>query len=1015
MFSRSDLNHFILGGTLVTIGFLLIAIDPSPYGFGPLTLWVAPPLLLAGFVFPALGIIGVKKFQLAVSLKSPRIVAGLATFLAALVVYTITLEPTASLWDCSEFIPSAYKLQVPHTPGTPLSLLVGRLFTMMSFGNVESVARSLNFMSGLFSALTVLLVYHIIYHLGLSIIHDHRFSKAILTLSSMGGSLCLAFSDSFWFSAVEAETYGLACFFLILLLWLIFTGRNLTGTNKSRRLILIFYVAGLAYCIHPMCLLAIPTLPLTWGLARRKLSIRTTVFLSVAGLAIVFLINRFIAIESFEIAFTFDRFFVNNMGLPFYSGTLALGIAITLCFISIVRRYIKLAPYLWSVLFLVIGFMPYLLLFIRSNHNPPIDETNPENLPLIKAYMNRESYPSAPLLFGPYFDARIVNVDVRKKIYFKADAEYKLAGTLPEYVYDSRQTFLPRMYSNDLNHIQTYRRWTGLSDSEKPNFFHNLKFMVTYQLGHMYFRYLMWNFAGREGDQQNSRWLRPWERISQSSFERARNQYWMIPLLLGIVGAIFHFRRDRRTFIPVAMLFLITGAVLALYLNAPPNEPRERDYIYVGSFIAFSIWLGLGFLAIGILLTRYRFGIWAAGLLSLSVPCWMLSQNFDDHNRSGRTFQADNARNILNSCAPGSILFTGGDNDTFPLWYLQEVEGFRTDVRVMVLSYMNTDWYINQLRRTYYDSGAFKLTLDEDDYRQYGANDVLYVHESIDKAVDVSQYLQLLKREHHALTMLDRNGEPYHIVPSRRLEVNVMGARPVSGRGSLSSHDAQEAMTLHITDNYLSKSQLAILDLIVSNQWQRPIYFNFTSLNTLGIDLSSYVVQEGAIYRLRPEKNQSDDVAVDTSLTYRNIVERGDYDNLNDPDVYFSYEDHFARMVVPVRHSFNDLARAFLKEDNAEMALHVLQKALNDLYPAHLPPSYTGLEAAEMLIALDERDKAKIVTKPLFNFYFPRLQEARERGHALTELDLYLVRRSAELLAEAGDKSYLDKLNKPGK
>ena len=489
----------------------------------------------------------------------------------------------------------------------------------------------------------------------------------------------------------------------------------------------------------------------------------------------------------------------------------------------------------------------------------------------------------------------------------------------------------------------------------------------------------------------------------------------MIPFVLGIMGAIYHFRRDRNSFFSVAMLFLITGVILALYLNAPPNEPRERDYIYVGSFIAFSIWLGLGFMAIGTLLTRYSFGIFIAGIISLSIPLWMLSQNFNDHDRSGRTFQVDNARNILRSCAPGSILFTGGDNDTFPLWYLQEVEGFRTDVRVMVLSYMNTDWYINQLRRTYYDSGAFKLTLAEKDYRQYGANDILYVQESINEAIDVAEYLKLLKREQPALTLHDRNGEPYHIIPSRSLKLSLVDTKAVSKTENLTTLNRREAMTFHITENYVSKSQLAILDLIVSNEWERPVYFNFTSLNTFGIDLSSYVVQEGPVFRLHSQKNNGPDIALDTSLTYRNIVQNGDYANLNDPDVYFNYEDHFARMIVPVRHSFNDLARAFLKEGKPDWALQVLQKAFDNLYAAHLPPSYTNLEAAEMLIVLNESDKAQTLTTSLFAFYFPRLQEAKERGQPFTNLDLYLVKRSAELRAETGDASFLDEVNELSK
>lgn len=1013
MFSGNDRYCFLTAVIFVTAGFALMVLDRAPQGFGILTLWIAPPLLLAGFFLPVVGIIGIENLRFQTGPCGGKHLGGLISFLAALFLYSITLEPTASLWDCSEFIASAYKLQVPHTPGTPLSLLIGRMFSMLSFGDDTKVAPLLNFMSALFSAGTVFLLYHIIYLLAVDFIKKNRSKNVILIVSSVGASLCLAFSDTFWFSAVEAETYGAACFFLMLLVWLILTGRNRNGPLRTRRLVLIFYVAGLAYCIHPMCLLALPILPFAWVTVGRRISFFNTGILFAGGLLIVLLINRTVAIGSFEVAFALDKFFVNTLSLPFYLGALGLVAVIALLTSIIAKRWRTLTPYVFSLVFLLAGFLPYLMLFIRSDHNPPIDEGNPENLSMIKAYMNRESYPSTPLLAGPYFDAKIVDVDVRKRVYFKDEKQYNLAGTLPGYVYDARQTFLPRMYSNDPDHIESYRQWSGMSAREKPDFYHNVRFMFAYQLGHMYFRYLMWNFAGRAGDEQNSGWLRPWQRLATGPFETGRNQYWMIPLVLGCVGAVFQCCRDSKGFMVVAMLFLIPGVILALYLNAPPNEPRERDYIYVGSFIAFCIWIGFGFLALGNLFSRFRRGVVAAFILCIAVPLWMLYQNFDDHNRAGRTFQVDNARNILSSCAPGSILFTGGDNDTFPLWYLQEVEGYRTDVRVMVLSYMNTDWYINQLRETYYDSGAFRLTLDKKDYRQYGANDVLYVHESISEGIDVSQFLALLKKGHPALTMSDRNGDPYHILPSRTLLVQAPGA-PGTKTGAGEEDEHPQPMSLHVTGNYMSKNLLAILDIIVSNGWQRPVYFNFTSLNTLGMDLSSYVIQVGAVFRLSPVKNNTEQIPVDTDLTYRNIVENADYNNLLDPGVHFTYEDHFARMIVPVRQSFNDLARAFLQQGDQEMAMEVLKKAAEVLYAAHLPPSYTNLQAAEMLIAFGENGPAYSLSEAAFRYYYHRLGEMTEADKKPSDLDLYLVRRSAELLAETGDPDYLKMLGTRG-
>ncbi|MDQ2655979.1 MAG: DUF2723 domain-containing protein, partial [Bacteroidota bacterium] len=598
MFARKDCILFSMAAVLVASGFVLVAIDPVTNGFGIFTLWIAPPLLLAGFLLPVLGIAGVERTGLHFRrFLNARHLAGFLCFGIAFVVYILTLEPTASLWDCSEFIACAYKLQVPHTPGTPLSLLIGRLFAMLAFEDAGKVAFMLNLMSAFFSALGIFLVYHLIFFFGCALSKEKGHNLAPLIATSCGGALVLAFSDTYWFSAVEAETYGPASFFLLLLVWLIVTGMRLTGDERARRMILIFYIAGLGYCIHPMCLLALTLLPFAAMDRLGVQSIRRTTISIVSGLALVFIISRLVAVGMFEFAFELDLFAVNQMGLPFYSGV----VIFLLIFIGTSRylmRYGAFRKYVLSAVFLVAGFTPYLLLFIRSNHNPPVDESNPQDLPMIKAYMNRESYPTAPLLYGPYFDARITDVAVKKTMYYKDENGYGVAGTLPEYRYDFRQTFLPRLYSNDANHIQAYKTWLGLRENERPDFFDNVRFMITYQLGHMYFRYLLWNFAGRESDEQDSDWLKPWQGISPPPFERARNQYWMVPLLLGVVGAVFQHRHDRRGFVLVMTLFLITGVVLALYLNSPPVEPRERDYIYVASFISYSIWIGTGLLAL---------------------------------------------------------------------------------------------------------------------------------------------------------------------------------------------------------------------------------------------------------------------------------------------------------------------------------------------------------------------------------------------------------------------------------
>lgn len=1006
-FSRRDYIFFIAALLFVTAGFLAVALDPVTSGFGIATLWIAPPLLLAGFILPVAGIAAAPLLQLSRVVSMFRAdpvkhAAGIMVMLIAFVAYLCTLEPTASLWDCSEFIASAFKLQVSHTPGTPLCILIARVFTMLSFNDVKQVAWTINMMSGLFSALTVWIVYYTIYHLIGRLSAGGLKSPLGAVLAAAGGSLCVAFSDSFWFSAVEAETYAAACFFLMVLLWLILTGRDLPDEQRARRLVLIAYVAGLAYCIHPMCLLALPALPFTWYTSRRALSFTNVLLSAAAGFLIVFVINRAVAIGVFQASFSADLFFVNTLHLPFYSGAIALLVLAIVAFCVLLRRYPRAAVYTWSVVFLLAGFTPYMLLFLRSAHNPPIDESNPENLYMIKAYMNRESYPTSPLVFGPYFDAEVEDVAIKSQAYAKGKDAYEPSGPLIDYRYArDRQTVLPRLYSRDPDHIAAYRDWLGLRPGQKPTFRDNLRFMFQAQLGHMYLRYFLFNVAGRESDIQGSDWLKPWEplTIANTYANPARNQYWMLPLLAGILGLVFQYRNDRKGFFSVFIFFVITGAGLALYLNSPPVEPRERDYIYVGSYIAFFLWAGAGFYVAGNFIANKRYALLLTALLSLLLPAWMFYQNYNDHNRAGRTFQVDSARNILRSCAPDAILFTGGDNDTFPLWYLQEVEGFRTDVRVVVLSYFNTDWYIDQLTRGYYKSKPFALTLGQKAYRQYGPNDVLYVQESIKEGIDARKFLQLLKSEHPALTLRTQQGDTYNIIPSRTLSIRTE-VRPANAATAASFTDTvhRSDLTLKLTDNYLYKNALALIDLIVSNHWQRPMYFNFTSMNTIGLDLAPYLAQEGTLFRLQPHASPDKGIAIDKALAYRNLVDEADYTNLGRRDVYFNYEDYTLRIITPLRQSFNALAAAYLADGDDATAGKVLRFAVDKLYQPHLLPSYASLQTAELLTAVGNDTLARQLVATASRYAYDRVQQDRSRGRPGDQGDLYMLNRASVML-----------------
>jgi hypothetical protein len=532
----------------------------------------------------------------------------------------------------------------------------------------------------------------------------------------------------------------------------------------------------------------------------------------------------------------------------------------------------------------------------------------------------------------------------------------------------------------------------------------------------------MFNFAGRESDRQNADWLRPWDATAShhSAYtSKARNQYWMLPLLAGIAGAFFQWRNDRRGFIAVLSLFLITGLVLALYLNSPPVEPRERDYIYVASFIAFCIWVGLSIVAVARMVTRHALAIPLMVACTVALPMLMLVQNYDDHNRSGRTFQVDHARNLLASCAPNAILFTGGDNDTFPLWYVQEVEGFRTDVRVMVLSYLNTDWYINQLRSTYYQSAPFSLSLDRSDYLQYGPNDVLYVQETIKEGIDAKRYVQLIKEGNKALRMQSSTGDYFTILPSKKLMIRRGDTLSQPGPKLTSSVKAEDSLRqsnliLTVKGNYATKSVLAIVDIMISNQWKRPIYFNFTSLNTAGLDLNEHVVQEGAVYRFDPLRASGEGVVIDRKAMFQNLIEKANYSGLKNKNVHFNYEDFNLRIISPLRQSFNSLAFAFLDAGDRDTALSVMQFAKANLYQAHLYPTFANLEAAEVFATLGDEESAAALCSTLFDCHMAEVKWQLENGRIVDGLDRYLAQQSARMLAALGNNRPVTELSKMG-
>ena len=665
-------------------------------------------------------------------------ITGWTIFLIATVVYWMTVAPSASYWDCGEFIAVSYKLEVPHPPGAPLFLLIGRLFSFLANGNLEKVAYWINMVSVVSSGFTILFLYWSITLLGRKLFRlkkgEETLTQTLLVIGGgIVGALAYTFTDSFWFSSEEAEVYAMSSFFTAFVFWAILKWEVIEDESMANKwIILIAYMMGLSIGVHLLNLVTIPALALIFYFKKYRISRWGLIGTLVISGFVIILINDIIIPGLPSLAGTVEIFFVNSLGLPFGTGIIFFSVLLIAAiaygiYYSQVKENVWLNTAMLGITFILIGYGSYAMLVIRSNYNPPIDENDPGNIVSFVSYLKREQYGSRPLLYGQYFDAEITDQKQGAPVYVKGKEKYEIADRKVEYEYDpKRSTILPRAYSSDPRHVQAYRQWMGLKDDENPNFIDNMIFMIRYQVGYMYMRYFMWNFAGRESDIQGATWLSPLDAFKDVpavyANNKARNNYFMLPLLLGIVGMFFQYKKDPKDFAVVGLLFFLTGVALVLYLNSPPVEPRERDYIYVGSFYAFAIWIGMGTMAFGNwLLLKMKNKIIApiiATLITLIVPVIMAQQDWNDHDRSGRYFSVDSARNFLASCAPNAILFTGGDNDTFPLWYLQEVEGYRTDVRVIVLSYFNTDWYINQMTRQAYKSEALPFTLTEQQWRQ---------------------------------------------------------------------------------------------------------------------------------------------------------------------------------------------------------------------------------------------------------------------------------------------------------
>jgi len=961
-------------------------------------------------------------------------IIGWVVFAVAMGTYWLTVEETGSYWDCGEFIAVSYKLMVPHPPGAPFFLLLGRMFSFLAMGDVTQVGYWINMLSVISSAFTILFLFWSITLFGRKMMGTkaEKLSDGqvwVLMGAGLIGSLAYTFSDSFWFSAVEAEVYAMSSFFTAFVVWGILKWDAMEDESQANRwLILMFYMMGLSIGVHMLNLVTLPALGLIYYFKKY----RTTgwgIFLTL-GLSgfLVVLISEIIVPGLPGVAGGFELFFVNNLGMFFGSGALVFLLIIAGLLAWGIRwthqhNHPIYNTMLLSISFILIGYGSYATVIIRSNYETPINENAPKDVMSFVRYLKREQYGTRPLLYGPYFTSEIIDVKQGAPTYKKGKDQYDVADRRFEYVYDDNH-FLPRAWNED--HKESYKRILGLEEGEKPTFAQNIKYLFTHQIGTMYGRYFLWNFAGRESDEPGAGSLTPmqWtEKLPEVLAEnRGRNNFLMIPFILGFVGMFFQIVKDSKNFFVVGMLFVMTGVAIVVYLNSPPEEPRERDYIYAASYYAFAIWIGLAVVGLAdmfnAVIKNLKVSAVVATLLCLPAPLLMAEQGWDDHNRRGRFFSVDSAKNYLNSCAPNAIIFTGGDNDTFPLWYAQDVEGVRTDVRVLVLSYYNTDWYLEQSMNKYYTSEPIQYTLSLNDYRQGGPNDALRFQDLKIPAVDLREYLGLLKQG----GKLEVNGS--NILPSKMLILPVDTAA-VLAKGIIPEtmrHLVVSEMAIRVKSSYLEKKDLAILDVLATANWDRPIYLNNTSLSQINFDLTPYIVQEGNAYRVLPIRNpKPKKELVSTEVGYENVVKKFQYRGLDNPKIY--YTNDYRGFVLNHRSALNSLTEALINEGKMDKARETILLNITKMpdKAVRMDPSYVGIGedqgTIELLFRVGEKEKAIELAKILgdrsievVNYYLGKSQgysdDSRKYIYILGELQNTLYRYGESELAKKYEDAY---------
>ena len=1018
-------------------------------------------------------------------------VLGWVVFVIAAVTYILTLESTASFWDCGEFIASGYKLEVGHPPGNPIFMLTARFFANFASSPSE-VAYMVNLMSGLLSAATILLLFWTITRLAQKIVLREGETEETMSLgqmiailgSGLVGALAYAWSDTFWFSAVEGEVYAYSSFCTALVFWLILKWESVAALpHANRYIILIAYIIGVSIAVHLLNLLCIPAIVLVYYYRKYKnTDLKGSLIALLVSFVLIVLLLYGLVPGFVEVAGWVELLFVNVFHLPFNSGVVfyfflivgviawaiyetyaqrsdrlikisflisivlvgipfigdgyIIGIVLTavLAYYLFTRKklaVVAMNTILLSLFVIFIGYSSYALIVIRSTANTPMDQNSPEDIFSLGGYLNREQYGDRPLFYGQTFPAEIARdangtaISTKGKAIWKKKLKtsenesdrYIVTGYNEHYEYQPELNMLfPRMYSDKSEHISAYKEWTnfkgrpvqvrtseGTKTVMKPTFAENLAFFLDYQLNYMYWRYFMWNFAGRQndiqghGEVQNGNWISGFNFIDKHiagdqtnlpgdlKNNAGRNVFYMLPLLLGLIGLFyqaFSGKKGIESFWVTFFLFFMTGIAIVIYLNQTPYQPRERDYAYAGSFYAFAIWIGLGVAAVWrglnyLLKTTDEKPVSTitaavAALLCLCVPLQMVSQTWDDHDRSGRYVCRDFGMNYLSSVDENGIIFTNGDNDTFPLWYVQEVEGYRTDVRVCNLSYLQTDWYIDQMKRPAYESAPLPISADESKYA-YDVRSYNYVINRLADSITVSDGLDYLYSDEDWTKDVPGYGKLNHL-PTNKLYIPVNADAAVAS-GTVAP-ELKDSIVSRIVPDFTNKrgftmSEIASLDIINTNAmqgWKRPVYFAVTVGSSYYLGLEDYFSRTGLAYQVVPLKGVSNNI--DTDKMYDNMVNKFRWGGIDKatPEHPLYLDENVRRMCNTHRMMFGDLVVQLIAEGKTDKALTALDLIMEKIPGWQVTHDLTSVSLAQSYLDLGEKTKGEaLLTEILDN------------------------------------------------